>query len=180
MAALLVFAFTACSPANPGQHGQRADGGSIRGIVTAVSASSIEIAKMENGNRQGNPPPGAPSGTPGGSPNRQPPNNGQAPGGNPQAQSSPDTSKMEKATYTIDASTQIVKQEFEQGTGQSKATPNKTAAGISDIQQGTMVTITLKAGSDKAAAKIVIMQGFGKGNTLKSSSSPAAGAGSST
>ena len=56
IAALLVLAFAACSPAgtaNPVQNGQRADDGSIRGIVTAVSTGSIEIAKTEGGNRQG-------------------------------------------------------------------------------------------------------------------------------
>ena len=70
---------------------------------------------------------------------------------------------MEKATYTIDANTQIVKQEFEQGAGQSKnqSAPNETASNIADIQPGTFVMITPQTGNDKAAAKIVITQGFG-------------------
>ena len=56
IAALLVLAFAACSPAgtaNPVQNGQRADDGSIRGIVTAVSTGLDRDRK--NGRRQ---PPG--------------------------------------------------------------------------------------------------------------------------
>jgi flagellar hook-basal body complex protein FliE len=167
---MLIFAITACSSsqntATQSQaQGRMQDDGSIRGIVTSISSTQIEIAKMsgrsEGGGQDGqgnrerqNPPSGssAPSGTPSAS--------GSAP------QASMDTSNMEKSSYTIDSNTKIVKRTFANSTnnqsgGQQQAT--ETEAGISDITTGTMVSVTLQDGSDTKAAKIVITEGMGGG-----------------
>jgi hypothetical protein len=180
VAVLLIFAFTACGSSTAAssastssatnaqqQQGQPEDDGSIRGIVTTISDTQIEIAKMTGGGQGGDgqtPPSGnAPSGTPSAS--------GSAPSGTPSASGSApqtfmDTSNMEKVQYTINSSTKIVKQTAlgnSTDTQSSGQQATESEASISDITAGTMVSITLQDGSDTIAAKIVITQGMGGG-----------------
>ena len=207
-AVVLIFAFTVCSAAGTNTSAQTSaqgqapqDDGSIRGIITSVSDTQIEIAKMNGGGPGGQQggqnsqnPPAQPSGS---APQGSPDASGSAPAqaspsssGSSTSQGTPDTSNMEKVKYTINSSTKIIKQTFSDN-GQSgdqskeKQQPTETEASISDIQTGTMVTITLEEGSTTVAAKIVITEGNGgpggnppqgnnNGNAQPSASSSAA------
>jgi hypothetical protein len=173
VAVLLIFAFSACGSSTAAnstgtssatnaqqQQGQPQDDGSIRGIVTIISNTQIEIAKMTGGGQGG-----------GQGGDGQTPPSGSAPSGTPSASGSApqtfmDTSNMEKVQYTINSSTKIVKQTAlgnSTDTQSSGQQATESEASISDITTGTMVSITLQDGSDTIAAKIVITQGMGGG-----------------
>jgi hypothetical protein len=181
--ALIVLAFTACgSPGgsnNSSGNGSRQNDGSIRGIVTAVSGNSVEIALMQGGRQNGDSPQGTGNPPQGSGGNRRQGNgDGTPPSGSFRPQGSMDLSNAEKKQYTVDANTKIVKREFSgrngqgQNQGQNQGNVTETSASLSDITAGTMVSITLRNGSDSIADKISITSGGFNGNRSQDGNPP--------